>query len=1424
MNLFTATHSLRRSLPAYPVVALLVLAMIGAASNLRGQAWELFESSSVPAVWSVSGTGASIRTDNSRSWQGNRSLEWSWSQPSTTLTWTIAPATSGSGHRVLSQWVRLETPLPDARLRVELRSTNNSLRYFEVNLDFTGWRTMFVPYSSMDGSGTNNINRVRWTLVGSPPQSGKIHLDQVIAGQLMDVRFQYADAQVPFVWAERVNSMWENKPHWHRARPARVVPTAAELAALAKIRVDWDSRLAGTGTVTTSQVNSWETQLNAYNLRREGGVVRGNPIYYRQYPEYAYPSTLANQIVGAQAPNAFQDFTTLMYNMARAWHRTTNTTLRSRLADMIVLMSEHLLDQGWAGGSNQGSIFLYGYQSREYMRAMYLARHIYAQTGMLDEMLEAALWYGQAGFLLDGPRAPNMDFFNTLLQGQMLSLLMDPDPGMQTAWMRLFIENLSDQVANHTPGDLNGFKPDGTTYHHNGHYPAYGIGAISTLGGVFDVLRGTPFELTDPARMSFRQVLLAARHYAHPYDWPIGLSGRHPFSGTIGNARSPILALSLYPDPVLGNAPDRELAGAYVRLWGQPDGTAGTAYQSAGIQAETGHGFHPFPFANHAVYRFDDWMVSLKGYSRYVWASEIYAADNRYGRYQSNGTAEILFGSGRTASGFRENGWDWNRLPGTTTVHLPIELLDSPHSGTLMRRSNETFAGGVSGESGGAFGFVLNEAYYGHLLTARKSAFAADGMLIMLGSGISSNHSSAPVETTLYQVALTGGRPPIYLSTSPDTPVSNFPWTYSTTPSTAFWTVDPVGNAFWMPPGQHVRFSRVNQESRHNKTSAVTNGDFASAWIDHGTKPDNARYEYVILPQRSVAQVAQFTAEMASASPAYEVLRHDNGLHAVRVANPNRYGFAIYEPNEWSDLPHLTEAETPFLLWIEEAGNHLVVFAANPDLNSTPEENLVSPTSFTLRGLWEVADTSSTGILAWHDAGDTRFVIPARNGATYRLHLMPAASPIPGSLVDIRDEIAPPANFSAAAASPFIHWNVSSGAILGYVVERRRPGATEFEFLSIVSNDATHFFDPELAAGDFAHYRVRCWTEAGPGAATTSILVHNARNNGTFFDFRTISAVNDLQALGWTASGLQSANDWYLEPRGMFLIDNSTNNAASLVVPFAHRATGRIEARMGVARTSGFYANLELMAGSESLGLIQLSNRENGFLRGPSDVSFSDVRWDIEQGTLRDLAIEWRELPGTGQIAIVLRYTGTTDAASALHYWQIPNTVANRPDRLRLSVGFGSAVNRGMVLQTLEIAEDQPAAPAELYAAWTKAFLGEYNADPAADADGDGVPNLWEFAWSRGAAAEHVPARSDLIPQMETGEDGPRFVWEIPILTDSDLRLETTDRFDSEWTVVSHIETPIIGRPGWTRITSPPVSAADSSRFFRLVLVSELNP
>ena len=28
--------------------------------------------------------------------------------------------------------------------------------------------------------------------------------------------------------------------------------------------------------------------------------------------------------------------------------------------------------------------------------------------------------------------------------------------------------------------------------------------------------------------------------------------------------------------------------------------------------------------------------------------------------------------------GYQQEGWDWNRMPGATTIHLPLKELDSP--------------------------------------------------------------------------------------------------------------------------------------------------------------------------------------------------------------------------------------------------------------------------------------------------------------------------------------------------------------------------------------------------------------------------------------------------------------------------------------------------------------------------------------------------------------------------------------------------------------------------------------------------------------------------------------------------------------------------------------------------------------------------
>ena len=106
-------------------------------------------------------------------------------------------------------------------------------------------------------------------------------------------------------------------------------------------------------------------------------------------------------------------------------------------------------------------------------------------------------------------------------------------------------------------------------------------------------------------------------------------------------------------------------------------------------------------------------MVTLKAFNKYVWSSEIYHNANRYGRYQSHGSAQIIpMGDRpeltRADKGFDENGWDWNRMPGATGIHLPLKMLESPKKHTLMLRSEETFGGsGNLDNRYGAMGFKL---------------------------------------------------------------------------------------------------------------------------------------------------------------------------------------------------------------------------------------------------------------------------------------------------------------------------------------------------------------------------------------------------------------------------------------------------------------------------------------------------------------------------------------------------------------------------------------------------------------------------------------------------------------------------------------------------------------------------------------------
>ncbi|HKJ91379.1 MAG TPA: chondroitinase family polysaccharide lyase, partial [Oceanipulchritudo sp.] len=655
--------------------AILYFSFLTLTAAAAASPWESFEGLDTGTAWST-GSGGSLSTNTERRIHGARSLKWDWEAPESVLTYSGDIGDPTGYVSSFSFWVYLDKPMPETSLRVEFLEGNGIRSAFDFGLDFTGWRTAFVPYRDMEGSATTGIDTMQLRLQGAAvPESGHLFIDQVVFSKVMDSRHQYADLQVPFVREGLDVSHWEPRIEERGRNPLVTHPVDEEAITAAKdLAASVEAALIGEAAVYPWMVDAIESEIAAFGLERTEAGVRGNHIFYNSYPGMAYPPDLRAAVEADGLEHDFRNYGNLMLKIADYYHRSEDAELKARLSGWFLLMAAHLLDQGWADGSNQGCIHHFGYQGREYFKAHFLMRNILEDAGILQPARRAVQWYTRAGQLLEPFIEPNLDYYNTLSLGQMLGLLMETDPARRASWMKAYQSGLSRTLATVMPGDGLGLKPDGTAFHHNGHYPAYAVGAFNTLGFLFEVLRETPFSPGIEARKAFRDALLAARVYSQRYDWPIGLSGRHPFSGNINSLKGAFAALAACPHPGSGLTPDPEMSAAYLRLWGTPDGALGEAISDAGYSPETLEGFWSYPFANHAAARGEGWMASMKGYSTYVWSSEIYTNDNRYGRYQSNGALEILLDEGRVASGYSQSGWDWNRLPGTTGIHLPLDI------------------------------------------------------------------------------------------------------------------------------------------------------------------------------------------------------------------------------------------------------------------------------------------------------------------------------------------------------------------------------------------------------------------------------------------------------------------------------------------------------------------------------------------------------------------------------------------------------------------------------------------------------------------------------------------------------------------------------------------------------------------------------
>ncbi|WEM43655.1 chondroitinase family polysaccharide lyase [Photobacterium sp. DA100] len=947
-----------------------------------------FEGKAVPDYVKVA-DGSTVAVTDRRAVNGEQSLVWQW-QPDAPLTldtefryYTPKEAYQAYGRQsstVFSVWIYNEKP-SEGELEFQFGSAANSR--FTMKLDFTGWRSPGLAFHrDMQGMPASTLKGLTITPKGMT-EGGELYIDRVMVS-IDDIRYQ---------WSDDVVTTRITVPEVDYGLP-EILPdvTAEELAAVDTIKQELLDYYVGDMKASKKALDAIRKEYRTYGLSKENGVINGvHIVTKKQLTIYQKAHLSPDDKARVKAYVDLRKFSELMEKIARVWHVTDDPVVRAEMRDKYILMSEHLLDQGFQHGSSLVATHHWGYGTRSWYSSVLLMEQSLKDAGLLEPIHSALLWYSrefkERGFDMEvGPKSSDMDYYNTLARAHMIMLLLEPDEQQRVALMHKFGKFISGNMAQTPPGYADGFRPDGTAFRHKGNYPGYSFAAFNSAAHVAYLLRGTPYELSEPARQYLKKVMLAARVYSNPNPG-VGTNGRRPFFGISLNKIADGYRWLALAGTEQGTA-DTDLAQAYLRISGDdPQRFAGEFGQLVMPEAHP-QGAYSFNYAAMGIHRYDDKMVTMKGWNRYVWSSEIYNNANRYGRYQSHGSVQIQKWGDEKEYGFSQEGWDWNRMPGATTIHLPWELLDAPRKHTTMLTNNVRFNGSTELEGRyGAFGFTLENpdrwpAFIDPSFRAKKSVFSFDNRLVLVGSNIANSRSEYSTETTLFQYGLTDKTQSLIINGEA---VTAFP--FSTELEPGDWLIDGMGNGYYVAKGGSIEVRRQHQESRDNITKEPTFGNMVSAWINHGNAPSGAEYEYMIMLDATPEKMQALAASMVSAEEKpYQVLRKDGTAHIVHDRQSGVTGYTAYQFVRTSDK-WIRAISTSSVVMAKEQDGILSLSVANPDLNM--EKNTLSrevPVAITLKGRWRPAEADER-IAVKHKGSKTVVTFRCKDGLPIQTRL-----------------------------------------------------------------------------------------------------------------------------------------------------------------------------------------------------------------------------------------------------------------------------------------------------------------------------------------------------------------------------------------------------------------------------------------------------
>ena len=921
-------------------------------------------------------------------------------------------------------WVYNEVP-QDATIEFHFLKDGKKCTSFPFGINFSGWRAAWVCYErDMQGTPEEGMNELR---IIAPNSKGTLFIDHLITATKVDARQQTADLQVPFVNAGTTNHWLVVYQHSLLKPDIELTPVddkqRAEMQLLEKRFRDM---IYTKGKITDKEVENIRKKYDFYQITYKNGQVSGVPIYMVRAAE-AYERIIPdwNKDMLTKMGVEMRAYFDLMKRIAVAYNNSTaKPVIREEMKKKFLAMYDHITDQGVAYGSCWGNIHHYGYSVRGLYLAYFLMKDVLREAGKLQEAERTLRWYAITNEVYPKPEVNgiDMDSFNTQTTGRIASILMMEDTPEKLQYLRSFSRWI-DFGCRPALGLSGSFKVDGGAFHHRNSYPAYAVGGLDGATNMIYLFSRTEFAVSELAHETVRNVLLTMRFYCNKLNFPLSMSGRHPDGkGKLVPMHFAMMALAGSPDGK--EEYDSGMASSYLRLISDPSiendspeympkVSNAEERKVAKLLIEKGFRPEPDPQGNIAmgygcvsVQRRSNWSAVARGHSRYLWAAEHYLGANLYGRYLAHGSLQILTAApGQTVtpatSGWQQEGFDWNRIPGVTSIHLPLEQLqakvlnvDSYSGMEEMLYSDEAFAGGLSQQKmNGNFGMKLHEHdKYNGSHRARKSYHFIDGMIVCLGSDIENTNTEFPTETTIFQLAVTDKAGHDY-------------WKNYQGDKKVY--VDHLGTGYYVPTP--IRFEKnFPQYSRMQNTGKETKGDWVSLVVDHGKAPKNGSYEYAVLPQTNEALMKKFAKK-----PTYRVLQQDRNAHIVESVSEQIISYVLFETPE-TTLPGglLQRVDTSCLVMThKESVDKIKLTVAQPDLalyrgpsdevfdkdGKRIERSIYSrpwienasgeiPVTVTIKGQWNVERTPFCKVIS-SDKKQTILQFSCKDGASFEVEL-----------------------------------------------------------------------------------------------------------------------------------------------------------------------------------------------------------------------------------------------------------------------------------------------------------------------------------------------------------------------------------------------------------------------------------------------------